>query len=174
MANLFPIIFPFNEDSPEMKKLGIQTEYEVYKKIGKIYDETVDIIYGKEFLNKNFDGSLDKGELTDFLVIHPMKGILLLECKGGLMEYDKNLETWKQNNQLLKKDKDPFEQANNGQYRLINLLKEEFGEKKVLKNGRARKSGQGCLAPLNPIPIPTQSHTPTPNSNPNPHTTKPI
>ncbi len=136
MANLFPIIFPLNEDSPEMKKLGIQTEYEVYKKIGKIYDETVDIIYGKEFLNKNFDGSLDKGELTDFLVIHPMKGILLLECKGGLMEYDKNLETWKQNNQLLKKDKDPFEQANNGQYRLINLLKEEFGEKKVLKNGK--------------------------------------
>ena len=30
MANLFPIIFPFNNESPEMKKLGIQTEFNVY------------------------------------------------------------------------------------------------------------------------------------------------
>ena len=66
MANLFPIIFPFNNESPEMKKLGIQTEFDVYKKIGQIYDETVDIIYGQDFLKKNYDGTLDKGELTDF------------------------------------------------------------------------------------------------------------
>jgi hypothetical protein len=52
MANLFPIIFPFNNESPEMKKLGIQTEFNVYKKIGQIYDETVDIIYGQDFLKK--------------------------------------------------------------------------------------------------------------------------
>ena len=66
MANLFPIIFPFNNESPEMKKLGIQTEFNVYKKIGQIYDETVDIIYGQDFLKNNYDGTLDKGELTDF------------------------------------------------------------------------------------------------------------
>ena len=63
MANLFPIIFPYNEDSPEMKKLGIQTEHEVYKKIGKIYDENVDVIYGQDFLKRNYDGSLEKGEI---------------------------------------------------------------------------------------------------------------
>ena len=30
MANIFPNIFPYNEDSPQMEKLGIQTEYAVY------------------------------------------------------------------------------------------------------------------------------------------------
>ena len=137
MANLFPIIFPFNNESPEMKKLGIQTEFNVYKKIGQIYDETVDIIYGQDFLKKNYDGTLDKGELTDFLIIHPKKGILFLECKGGLIEYDKMHKTWKQNNHFLKTS--PFDQAKNGQYTLINLLKEEFGEKKVFKSGETAK-----------------------------------
>ncbi len=137
MANLFPIIFPFNEDSPEMKKLGIQTEYEVYKKIGNIYDENVDVVYGQDFLKRNYDGSLEKGEITDFLIIHPKKGILFLECKGGLMEYDKMEERWKQNNKPLKKSSDPFEQAKNGQYTLINLLKEKYGEKIILKNGQS-------------------------------------
>lgn len=137
MANLFPIIFPFNNESPEMKKLGIQTEFNVYKKIGQIYDETVDIIYGQDFLKKNYDGTLDKGELTDFLIIHPKKGILFLECKGGLIEYDKMRKTWKQNNHFLKTS--PFDQAKNGQYTLINLLKEEFGEEKVFKSGETAK-----------------------------------
>jgi len=139
MANLFPIIFPFNEDSPEMKKLGVQTEYEVYKKMGNVYDESVDVVYGQDFLKNNYDGSLDKGEITDFLIIHPKKGILFLECKGGLMEYDKMRKIWKQNNKPLQKDKDPFEQAKNGQYTFINLLKEKYGDKKILKNGQSVK-----------------------------------
>lgn len=42
MANLFPSIFPYAQDSPEMKKLGMQTEFEVYTKLGSTYDETVD------------------------------------------------------------------------------------------------------------------------------------
>ena len=112
MANLFPIVFPFNEDSPEMKKLGIQTEYEVYKKIGNIYDENVDVVYGQDFLKRNYDGSLEKGEITDFLIIHPKKGILFLECKGGLMEYDGNRIT-----NHLKKVMTPLNKR-----RMVNIL----------------------------------------------------
>ena len=33
MAKIFPSIFPYNLDDPEMLKLGIQTEYEVYNKL---------------------------------------------------------------------------------------------------------------------------------------------
>ena len=53
MANIFPNIFPYNEDSPQMEKLGIQTEYAVYQKIKDIYDDSVDILYGKDFLTRN-------------------------------------------------------------------------------------------------------------------------
>ena len=43
MANLFPSIFPYSPDSDEMKKLGIQTEFKIYEKLGSIFDETVDV-----------------------------------------------------------------------------------------------------------------------------------
>ena len=62
MANLFPSIFPYAQDSPEMKKLGMQTEFEVYTKLGSTYDETVDIFYGPEFITENL-----KGFIKDFV-----------------------------------------------------------------------------------------------------------
>ena len=39
MAKIFPSIFPHDLDSPEMKKLGIQTEYEVYNKLKDLSDD---------------------------------------------------------------------------------------------------------------------------------------
>ena len=55
MANLFPSIFPYAPDSPEMKKLGFQTEFEVYTKLGSLYDETVDILCELKFYPVNKD-----------------------------------------------------------------------------------------------------------------------
>ena len=39
MAKIFPSIFPYSLDDPEMLKLGIQTEYEVYSKLKKFSDD---------------------------------------------------------------------------------------------------------------------------------------
>ena len=30
----------------------------------------------------------------DFIIIHPRMGVLFLECKGGLLEYDRNKRKW--------------------------------------------------------------------------------
>ena len=127
MANIFPNIFPYNEDSPQMKKLGIQTEYAVYQKIKDIYDDSVDILYGKDFLTRNAFGDLKSGELSDFLIIHPNKGILFLECKGGLMEWDKMKQLWSQSNKIIQKSKGPFEQAKKGMYSFKFLSHTYFG-----------------------------------------------
>tara|TARA_B100000686_G_C16796616_1_gene982850 strand:- start:1470 stop:3290 length:1821 start_codon:yes stop_codon:yes gene_type:complete len=133
MASIYPNIFPYNEESPEMGKLGIQTEYAVYQKIKNIYDDSVDILYGKDFLIRNAYGELKTGELSDFLIIHPNKGILFLECKGGLMEWNKMEQVWTQNNKKIQKSKGPFEQAKNGMYSFINLFTEKFKEKRFIK-----------------------------------------
>tara|TARA_X000001036_G_C20376042_1_gene682576 strand:+ start:138 stop:671 length:534 start_codon:yes stop_codon:yes gene_type:complete len=132
MANIFPNIFPYNEDSPQMEKLGIQTEYAVYQKIKDIYDDSVDILYGKDFLTRNAFGDLKSGELSDFLIIHPNKGILFLECKGGLMEWDKMKQLWSQSNKIIQKSKGPFEQAKKGMYSFMDLFKEKYGEMKFI------------------------------------------
>ena len=88
MANLYPSIFPLDPDNPEMFKKGKITEKKVFNKIGKIYDENVDVFYGIEFITENLRGIKDF-EFTDFIIIHPKMGILFLECKGGLLEYQK-------------------------------------------------------------------------------------
>ena len=75
MANLFPSIFPY-ADSPEMKKLGIQTEFEVYTKLGSIYDETVDILCEPKFIKRDYFGRtlaecfVNGESLSSFLVRH--------------------------------------------------------------------------------------------------------
>jgi len=76
MANLFPTIFPY-ADSPEMKKLGIQTEFDVYTKLGTTYDETIDVLCEPKFIKRNYLGAMRDGEYTDFIILHPKKGILL-------------------------------------------------------------------------------------------------
>ena len=67
MANLFPSIFPYS-DSPEMKKLGIQTEFEVYKKLGSTYDDAVDVLCEPKFIKRNLMGAMRDGEYSDFII----------------------------------------------------------------------------------------------------------
>ena len=120
MAKIFPSIFPYNLDDPEMLKLGIQTEYEVYNKLKKFSDE-FEIFCGPKFLKKNIHGDMRDGEYADFIIIHKNKGILFLECKGGNISYNPNEVRWYQNKKQLKKS--PIKQANDGKLNLINFLK---------------------------------------------------
>ena len=39
MAKIFPSIFPYDLDSPEMQKLGVKVEYEVFNKLKKFSDD---------------------------------------------------------------------------------------------------------------------------------------
>ena len=94
MANLFPSIFPYSPDSDEMKKLGIQTEFKIYEKLGSIFDETVDVLYGPKFIKRIYGGNIGGGEYADFIILHPTKGIIFLECKGGLVTYNSKTREW--------------------------------------------------------------------------------
>jgi len=60
----------------------------------------------------------------DFLVLHPDKGILVLEVKGGGVGYDGSLHEWFSidDSGRRHKIKDPFEQAKDGKYTLIREL----------------------------------------------------
>ena len=149
MANLYPSIFPLDPDNPEMFKKGKITEKKVFDKIGKIYDESVDIFYGIEFITENLRGIKDF-EFTDFIIIHPAMGILFLECKGGLLEYQKNERKWYQNNNKL--NRGPFEQLRDGKFSFIELLKKKYGIKRKEKDNWIDKIPflQGAIFPDTP------------------------
>ena len=150
MANLYPAIFPLDPDNPEMFKKGKITEKKVFNKIGKIYDESVDIFYGIEFIRENLKGYIKDFEFADFIIIHPKMGILFLECKGGLLEYQKIERKWYQNNNKL--NRGPFEQLRDGKFNFIELLKKNYGIKNTEKNSWIDKIPfvQGAIFPDTP------------------------
>ena len=58
---------------------------------------------------------------ADFVVIHPELGILVIEVKGGVIDFDGERSVWLQNGHIMRKD--PFEQAKAFKYHLLRLLK---------------------------------------------------
>src|SRR5437868_13126656 len=58
---------------------------------------------------------------TDFVLAHPDYGILILVVKGGQIRYDGASGQWHSNEYTIK---DPFEQARNSKYSLLEVLKE--------------------------------------------------
>ena len=148
MANLFPSIFPYAPDSPEMKKLGIQTEFDVYTELGTTYDETIDVLCEPKFIKRNYLGAMRDGEYTDFIILHPKKGILFLECKGGLIKYNSTEGKWYQNEKRL--DKSPMQQSEDGKRMLLGLLKSPYIKKKI--NIDVIPTIHGAIFPNTPKP----------------------
>ncbi|MBY3297640.1 AAA family ATPase [Rhizobium laguerreae] len=70
------------------------------------------------------DGPRD-GE-TDFLVCHPRHGLLVIEVKGGRIELDYANRKWISTNRhgVANPIKNPFDQARNGKYGILEKLKE--------------------------------------------------
>ena len=66
--------------------------------------------------------TLREGE-ADFLVIWPDMGLLVIEVKGGVIDYDADARIW---NRILgnrkKEIKDPFEQARRNSHQIIDLI----------------------------------------------------
>jgi superfamily I DNA/RNA helicase len=60
---------------------------------------------------------------ADFVIIHPEKGVLVIEAKAGQIGYDGPRGVWTQNGRDM--DKDPFEQAKSSRYHLKQTLEEE-------------------------------------------------
>ena len=113
MAKVFPTIFVHEINSTEMEKLGIQTEFEIYKKLKNLSDDFT-IFCGPKFIRRNKDGDMRDGEYSDFIIIHKSMGIAFLECKGGTIRYSSNEAKWYQNEKRLKKS--PLQQASSGKF----------------------------------------------------------
>jgi hypothetical protein len=74
------------------------------------------------------DGRPEEGE-ADFVVAHPELGILVLEAKGGRVEYDPATRRWTQagHSGLHALDEDPFHQARDEMHSLVRILQAQAG-----------------------------------------------
>jgi len=70
-------------------------------------------------------GEMPEDGQTDFIVVHPDKGALLIEVKGGEIRYDGKDQIWfsKDRHGIEHKINDPFKQVERSKYALLNKLK---------------------------------------------------
>ena len=76
---------------------------------------------------KNRDGE------TDFLILHPVLGALVVEVKGGRISLDYRVDSWTSTDDAGKVHpiKNPFEQAKTGKYSLLDKLNEHSAWKRT-------------------------------------------
>lgn len=79
-------------------------------------------------------GALRAGEPVvqgeaDFVIAHPVDGVLVLEAKGGELEYDPATRRWSQAGRSGKHhlDEDPFHQARDEMHSLVEILSHQDG-----------------------------------------------
>jgi hypothetical protein len=122
MSKFYPERFPeVKKDDPRY-----QTEYEVYSLFQRVLGENWFVFYNVNWVGmRTQSGGMEDGEI-DFLLAHPEKGILIVEVKGGGVEYDSKLGKWFTVNRAGEKIeiKNPFEQAKVNKYHIIEKLKE--------------------------------------------------
>jgi hypothetical protein len=86
MAKMFPPDAPSNPD--------LRGESEVYHLLSQLDDDFY-IFQDRYWIFKNKDGAITERE-TDFLLVHPQKGLLIIEVKGGTrFSYDGEHDQWK-------------------------------------------------------------------------------
>ena len=102
---------------------GKRSEKIPYEKFKNLKEKELIIYYSRNYIYRTFHNTLSDGEIADFFVIHPKKGIIFIECKKGIISYDRESGLWFTNNQQLKKD--PIQQAMEHRRKFLKKIKDE-------------------------------------------------
>jgi hypothetical protein len=102
---------------------GKKSEKIPYEKFKNLKENELIIYYSRNYIYRTFHNTLSDGEIADFFVIHPKKGIIFIECKKGIITYDRESGLWFTNNQQLKKD--PIQQAMEHRRKFLKKIKDE-------------------------------------------------
>jgi hypothetical protein len=116
MARMYPS--PMN---PETKS---EAERLLYRAFHDELDESYVIFHGRAWQATDRDGRPRDGE-ADFVIVHPERGVLVLEAKGGTIRHDPHTDAWTSidSSGHLHPIKDPFAQARNSRYALEDALR---------------------------------------------------
>lgn len=102
---------------------GKKSEKIPYEKFKNLKEKELIIYYSRNYIYRTFHNTLGDGEIADFFVIHPKKGIIFIECKKGIISYNQESGLWFTNNQQLKKD--PIQQAMEHRRKFLKKIKDE-------------------------------------------------
>lgn len=131
MARVLPDVDPESIEYP--------SEKDVYVALSSFLNHEYIVIHSYPWLRPWRGDNLLEGE-ADFVIIHPQRGLLVLEVKGG-DTIRLNGRTWVRDTKNGPKPfQDPFEQARRNMHALLDIIKEKSGgriSKEMLSFGYA-------------------------------------
>lgn len=114
MAKIFPEHLP----QSIIDDLLRNAERRVYEQLGKLSDRFT-VYYSVPWQSHSGNSGVIDGE-TDFVIVHPDMGIVILEVKGGDISFDPTENQWFTTGGI--KIKDPMDQGRKNHYALLDKL----------------------------------------------------
>ena len=113
MARMYPM--PIQEDT------NSQAERDLYQELHQQLDETYTIIHSATWQYLEAQRRVPRNGEADFVILHPTRGILVIEVKGGIITRDAQTGTWTSTSRTgqVFVIKNPFEQAKNSMYTIL-------------------------------------------------------
>lgn len=123
MARMYP-----NQLSPDTTSNAEQLLYEAFR--DQLEDDYM-VFHSVAWLSQDQDGRPRDGE-ADFVIAHPERGVLVVEVKGGTISYDSASGKWTSIDRNKRRHgiKDPFAQARDNKYILLDALKRRLSQPK--------------------------------------------
>ena len=118
------ILYPRNLRSFIRRDAKLKAEVQVYDKLADVLDDKYYVFHSVRWTNIDDQGRETDGE-CDFLVAHPIHGILVIEVKGGAqISNDKKTDVWlsKDHNGKTHSIKNPVKQAISAKHQIKKLL----------------------------------------------------
>jgi hypothetical protein len=102
-------------------------ERRLYEGFLEQLDDVFVVYHSVDWVLAGDDGP-EEGE-ADFVLAHPELGVLVIEAKGGAIEYDPSMRRWTQTGHggTHRLDEDPFHQAKDEMHSLVRILEGQPG-----------------------------------------------
>lgn len=97
-----------------------QAELKLYRSLQEALPDDYIVFHSVAWLARDQRSGAQDGE-ADFVVAHPTRGVLVIEVKGGRINYDGATSRWYSNEYSIQ---DPFEQARGNKHSLLAKLKD--------------------------------------------------
>jgi hypothetical protein len=108
---------------PEHLHTGPASERAVHRALSQLPDDYL-VVHGAGWLGRPGPGRMVRDGEADFVVAHAERGILILEVKGGAIDYEASTHSWTSTSRAGRRSKikDPFEQATTSKHLLMEKL----------------------------------------------------
>ena len=114
-------MYPETLDGLEVKS---HAEVDLFRAFQQQLSDQYYVLHSVAWLDKRRSGSTPVDGEADFVILHPTRGVLIVEVKGGTVGFDEDTGWYsiRKNDGIPVDIKNPFEQAKNNKYALLRKI----------------------------------------------------